>query len=118
MVDVPKPKEGCGIVADKVRIERIIKLDDTTYDLFAGPCKCGAQVYRIIRTCGSSLSVYEISTGEYERLDEYIAKLHTTFAVDVWTKLSQLRETIQKHNSRGQFDAHGMSPFRVRLIDR
>jgi hypothetical protein len=71
-----------------------------------------------MRTCGASLSVFEITADDYENLDRYVAKLDTSFAVDVGTKLYRMRETIRQHNSRGQFDAHGMHPFRVRLIDR
>jgi hypothetical protein len=118
MDDVRKPNEGCGLIAEQVRIERTIKHGDTTYELFVGPCKCGARVFRLMRTCGASLSVFEISSEDYENLDRYVAHLNTSFAVDVRTKLSELRVTIQKFNSRGQFDAHGMSPFRVRLVDR
>jgi hypothetical protein len=51
-------------------------------------------------------------------MDNYVAQLHESFAVDVATKLIQLRDTIAKSNSRGQFDAKGMSSFRVRLVDK
>jgi hypothetical protein len=118
MVDVSRPKPGCGLVADQVRIERTIKHGDTTYDIIVGPCKCGAQVVRVMRVCGASISVYEIDSEDYENVDVYVAQLHRSFAIDVVSKLRQLRQTIFKFNSRGQFDAHGMHPFRVRLIDK
>jgi hypothetical protein len=71
-----------------------------------------------MRTSGASLSVYEISPEDARNLDEYVRQLHTSFAIDVTTKLSQLRETIREFNSNGLFEAEGMHPFRVRLIDK
>ncbi len=86
--------------SSETRIVRTIKHGDTTYNLFVGPCPdCRRHpVFRLVRTCGSSLSVYEISQEDYQNLDEYVAKLHTTFAVDVATKLFVLRRTIQEYN--------------------
>lgn len=64
-----------------------------------------------MRTCGASLSVYEISADDYENLDDYVAKLHESFAV-------ALRQTIHELNSKGLFEGQGMHAFRVRLIDK
>jgi hypothetical protein len=47
-----------------------------------------------------------------------LRKLHTSFSVDVRTKLSEIREAISELNSKGLFEADGMHPFRVRLIDK
>jgi hypothetical protein len=104
----------------ETRIVRTIKHGDTTYELFVGPCpECHRHpVFRLMRTCGSSLSVYEISSEDYQNLDEYVAKLHMTFAIDVATKLFVLNRTIQEYNSKGLFEAPGMHPFRVRQIDK
>jgi len=71
-----------------------------------------------MRTSGASLSVYEISREDAERLDEYVTQLHISFAIDVATRLYRLRQTIQEFNSNGLFEAEGMHPFRVRLIDK
>jgi hypothetical protein len=107
-------------VPSETRVVRTIKHGDTTYELFVGPCgECGRHpVFRLMRTCEASLSVYEISADDYQNLDEYVAKLHRTFAVDVITKLAELRQTIDELNSKGSFKAYGMHPFRVRLIDK
>jgi hypothetical protein len=104
----------------ETRIMRTIKLGDTTYELFVGPCaECGRHpVFRLMRTCEASLSVYEISPDDAQNLDEYVAKLNTSFSVDVATKLVMLRKTISEFNSKGLFEAAGMHPFRVRLIDK
>jgi hypothetical protein len=98
---------------------RTIKVDDTSYELYAGPCQCCGEIrYRLMRCNGASLSVYEISPADCENLEDYVADLHSVLAVDVKTKLSALTETIAELNSRGLFEAEGMSPFRVGLIDK
>jgi len=100
-------------------IVRTIKHGDRTYELYVGSCKCGRHpVFRLMRTSGASLSVYEISQHDYENIDDYVAKLDTSFAVDVSTKLSELHEAIFETNSKGSFEAEGIYPFRVRLIDK
>lgn len=104
----------------ETRIVRTIKLGDTTYELFVGPCpECSRHpVFRLMRTCEASMSVYELSPQDAQNLDEYVAKLNTSFVVDVATKLLELRKTIFEFNSKGLFEAAGMHPFRVRLIDK
>jgi hypothetical protein len=98
---------------------RTIKVDDTSYDLYAGPCKCCGEIrYRLMRCNGASFSIYEISPADCENLENYVAELHSVLAVDVKTKLTGLKETIAELNSRGFFEAEGMSPFRVGLIDK
>jgi hypothetical protein len=102
-----------GEVPSDTRIVRTIKLGDTTYEMFVGPCpSCRRHpVFRLMRTCGASLSVYEISSEDYQNLDEYVAKLHTSFVVDVATKLYELRETIHELNDKGSFEAKGCIRF-------
>jgi hypothetical protein len=96
-----------------------IKVDDTSYDLNVGACKCcGEPRYRLMRCNGASFSVYEISSADCENLEEYVAELHSVLAVDVETKLTVLREIIAERNSRGFFETEGMGPFRVGLIDK
>lgn len=100
------------------RIVRRIDIADTTYELAAGTCKCGEFVYRLIRSCGAALSVYQISEEDCANLDEYVATLHESFSIDVVTKLNELRETIDEYNSKGLFQAEQMQAFGVRLIDK
>src|ERR1700675_4741515 len=99
--------EFVGEVSPETRLVRVITHEDTTYELYVGPCdECRRHpVYRLMRVCGASLSVYEISAKDSENLDEYVAKLHMTFAVDVITKLTELRLTIRELNSKGAFEA-------------
>jgi hypothetical protein len=105
--------------SSETTLARTIKLDDTSYDLYVGPCKCcGIIRYRLMRCNGASFSIYEISETDCETLDEYVAELHSVLVVDVKTKLTGLREIIEETNSRGLFEADGMSPFRVGLIDK
>jgi hypothetical protein len=110
-LDVASPSETALV--------RTIKMGDTTYDLYVGPCRCCGEVrYRVMRCNGASFSVYEISSTDCENLEDYVAELHSVLAVDVQTKLTNLQETIGELNSRGFFEAEGMSPFRVGLIDK
>lgn len=98
---------------------RTINLGDTTYDLFVGPCSCcNRQAYRVMRSCGYSFSVYEISQEDAQNLGGYISELHSSFDIDVATKMLELRNTIHEFNSNGLFEARGMQPFAVRLIDK
>jgi len=98
---------------------RTIKVDDTSYDLYVGPCKCCGEIrYRLMRCNGASFSIYEMSSADCENLEDYVADLHSVLAVDVETKLKGLKDTIAELNSRGLFEAEGMSPFRVGLIDK
>src|SRR5215467_13448165 len=114
----PSDDQACEL-ASETRIVRTIEHGDTTYELVVGPCKCcDHTVYRVMRTCGASLSVYEISREDAQNLDEYVNELHTSFAIDVATKLIRLRQTIQEFNSRGLFEAESLQPFAVRLIDK
>lgn len=71
-----------------------------------------------MRTHGASLSIYEISKEDYQNLDEYIDHLHMSMLVDVVAKLLELRRTISELNAHGYFDADGVHPFRVRLVDK
>jgi hypothetical protein len=98
---------------------RTIKVDDTSYDLYVGACKCcGEPRYRLMRCNGASFSIYEVSSEDCENLEEYVAELHSVLAVDVATKFTVLKEIIAERNSRGFFETEGMSPFRVGLIDK
>jgi hypothetical protein len=55
-----------------------------------------------MRSCGaSSISIYQISAGDADNLEAYVDELHADFAVDVRTKLHQLREAIAEFNSHG-----------------
>ena len=114
------PSNGpSGEVPSEAGVVRKIEYGDTLYELWVGPCKCGRHpVCRVMRTSGASLSVYEISREDAQNLDQYVSKLHTSFAIDVATKLFGLRQTIHEFNSNGLFEAEGMHPFRVRLIDK
>jgi hypothetical protein len=113
------PEKLCGGSPADPRIERTIKHGDTTYNLFVGPCACCERpIFRLVRTCGASLSVYQISSEDYENLDDYVAELHASFAVDVEAKLVRLRETVHEFNSKGLFEAEGVDVFHVRLIDK
>jgi len=71
-----------------------------------------------MRTCGASLSVYQISPEDAQNLDDFVTQLHQSFGIDVATKLIELRETINEFNAKGLFEAEGMPPFAVRLIDK
>jgi hypothetical protein len=103
----------------ETKLVRTIKLDDTSYDLYVGPCECcGTIRFRLMRCNGASFSVYEISQTDCETLEEYVAELHSVLAVDVVHKLAGLREIIKETNSRGLFETDGMSPFRVGLVDK
>jgi hypothetical protein len=103
---------------DIVSIERNIRLGDCTYELSVGKCSCGEPIYRLMRTCGASISIYQIAQENYENLDEYVAELHVSFTVDVESKLERLRQTIKEFNANGLFEAEGMDVYHVRLIDR
>ena len=115
LIDNPEEK-----VPSETRVVRTIKHGDTTYELYVGACGCCGThpVFRLMRLCGASLSIYEISADDYRNLDEYIADLHESFSIDVVTKLTQLRNTIEQFNSRGLFETEGVHPFNVRLIDK
>src|SRR5262245_38679174 len=39
--------------------------------------------YKLMRTCGASLSVFAISDEDYQNLDAYVTTLHTSFKFDV-----------------------------------
>jgi hypothetical protein len=101
-----------------VTIECKTKIGDCTYELFVGTCSCGQPIYRLMRTCGASLSVYQISQKDYENLEEYIAELHATFAVDVHSRIDRLRQTIEELNSKGLFEAEEIDVSHVRRIDK
>jgi hypothetical protein len=100
-------------------VERTIKRGDTIYELFVARCSCCEEpVYRLMRSCGASISIYEISSEDYDNLDEYVETLHTSFSVDVDAKLGQLRDTVREFNSRGLFEAEEIDVHHVRLIDK
>jgi hypothetical protein len=107
-------------VPSETRVVRTIKHGDTTYELYVGACGCCGthSVFRLMRLCGASLSIYEISAEDCRNLDDYVASLHESFSVDVVAKLTQLRSTIAEFNSRGLFETEGIHPFNVRLIDK
>ena len=69
-----------------------------------------------MRSCGYSFSVYQISAEDYENIDQYVEVLHSSFSVNVETKLYRLRQTVHELNSKGFFEGEGIQPFRVRLI--
>jgi hypothetical protein len=52
----------------ETRVVRTIKHGDTTYELFVGPCPdCRRHpVFRLMRTSGGSLSIYEISSEDFK----------------------------------------------------
>jgi hypothetical protein len=103
---------------DKVSVEYKTKLGDCTYELFVGTCSCGQPIYRLMRTCGAALSIYQISQENYENLEEYIAELHATFAVDVHSRLEGLRQTIKEFNSKGLFEVQEIDVSHVRRLDK
>jgi hypothetical protein len=103
---------------DTVSIERKTRIGDCTYELFVGTCSCGQPIYTLMRTCGASLSIYQIPEEDYENLEEYIAELHATFAVDVCSRLDLLRQTIKELNSKGLFEAEEIDVSHVRRIDK
>src|SRR5262249_9011763 len=109
-----------GEVPSETRIVRTIKHGDTTYEMLVGPCSSCRRhpVFRLMRTSGASLSVYQISSDDYQNLDEYVAELHSSFSVDVATKLSELQEAIRELNENGSFEAQDIYPYRVGLIDK
>lgn len=108
----------CGPTTAKPRVERTIKLGNTTFELMVGRCACGGPIYKLLRMCGASISVYVIGPEDRERLDEYVSELHESFAVDVEPKLSLLRDMVKEYNSHGAFEACELDVFRVRLIDK
>jgi hypothetical protein len=109
----------CGGTPTDPRIERTIKHGNTVYELIVAECKsCALPTRRLLRTCGASISVYDISSDQYENLDQFVAGLHESFAVDVEAKLTCLRDTIAEFNSRGFFEASDIDVFHVRLIDK
>jgi hypothetical protein len=99
-------------------VERVIRCGDTSYELMVGECACGDPIYKLLRICGASISVYLISAPDYERLDDLVAELHESFAVDVEAKLSRLGEVVREYNSEGYFETEGLDVFRVRMIDK
>lgn len=74
------PKGRCTVLPDRVSVECKTKIGDCTYELFVGTCSCGQPIYRLMRTCGAAISIYQISQEDYENLEDYIAELHATFA--------------------------------------
>jgi hypothetical protein len=108
----------CGPTTAGPRSERIIRLDSTTYELMTEQCACGGPIYKLLRMCGASISVYAISAEDRERLDEYVSELHESFAVDAEPKLRLLEDMIKEFNSHGLFEAYELDVFRVRLIDK
>jgi hypothetical protein len=112
------PQGLCTVSRDTVSVECKTTLGDCTYELFVGTCSCGQPIYRLMRTCGASLSIYQISQDDYENLENYIAQLHATFAVDVDSRLQRLRQTIKELNSKGLFEAEEIDVSHVRRIDK
>ena len=104
----------------EVRKVRTIQHDDTTYEVFVGPCReCGSHTtYHVTRSFGASWSVFQISEKDYENVEQYISELHVTFAVDIAAKLLVLRRTVKEFNEKGFFDAAGVHLFRVRMVDK
>jgi hypothetical protein len=107
-------------VTQETRRVRTITHGDTTYDVYVGPCKeCGTHsIFRVLRSCGASFSVYQIAEDDFENIDDYVSKLHESFTVDVATKLFVLRRTVNDLNARGYFEGVGLHPFRVRMVDK
>jgi hypothetical protein len=70
-----------------------------------------------MRTCGASLSVYEILPEDAENLDRFVLELNTAFSIDVKTKFQTLTATIQEFNAKGYFETAALGTYRVRLID-
>ena len=117
--DCNSPPKNCTDSVLRYRKERTIELGDTTYDLFVAHCSpCARSIYRLMRSCGASLSVYQISKDDCDNLDEYVEHLHESFIVDVEARLSLLRHTIDEFNSRGLFEAEEIDVHHVRLIDK
>jgi len=113
------PNGPCAVSPqDKVSVECKTKIGDCTYELFVGTCSCGQPIYKLMRTCGAALSVYQISQEDYENLEDYIAELHATFAVDVHSRLEGLRQAIEECNSKGLFEAEEIDVSHVRRIDK
>ena len=109
----------CEGTTTEPRIARTIKHGDTVYELLVAECEsCAHPVRRLIRRCGVSISVYDISPDQYEDLDQFVAALHESFAVDVEPKLVCLRDTIAEFNSKGFFEASDIDVFHIRLIDK
>jgi hypothetical protein len=103
------------------RLVRTIRHGDTTYDVFVGPCKeCGTHTaFHIMRSSSDySFSIYQISEEDYDNVEQYILELHSTFAFDVETKLFALLRAVQEFNAKGYFEAAGVPPFRVRMVDK
>jgi hypothetical protein len=116
--DTSAPQKPCTLSRDTVSMERKIIIGDCTYELRVGTCSCGQPIYRLMRTCGALLSIYQISQEDYENLEDYIAELHSTFAVDVHTRICGLQKTIAELNSKGLFEAEDIDVFHVRRIDK
>jgi hypothetical protein len=116
--EISAPQKPCTVSRNAVSVEHKVKLGDCTYELFVGTCSCGEPIYKLMRTCGAALSVYQISQADYENLDGYIAELHASFAMDVDAKMDCLRQTIHEFNSKGLFEAAEIDVFHVRLIDK
>jgi hypothetical protein len=94
-------------------------LGDCLYELFVCDCTCcDKPIYRLMKCCGASWSVYQISEKDYQNIDGYVAELHESFALDVHSRILLLRKAIGEFNSRGCFDAEGMPTFQVRLLDK
>jgi hypothetical protein len=112
------PEDFCVVSRETVTIEFKTTIGDWTYELFSGTCSCGRPIYSLMRTCGALLSVYRISQDDYDNLEDYVAELHATFAVDVHSRLERLRQTIKKFNSNGVFEAEEVDVSHVRWIDK
>jgi hypothetical protein len=112
------PQKLCPISQHTISVEQKVKLGDCTYELFVGTCSCGEPIYKLMRTCGAALSIYQISQADYENLEDYIAELHASFAVDVDARMDRLRQTVHEFNSKGLFEAEEIDVFHVRLIDK
>jgi hypothetical protein len=110
--------QGCGQTTTEPRVERTIKLGNTTYELMVGQCACGSPIYKLLRMCGASISVYAIRAEDRERIDDYVSELHESFAIDIETRLLLLRKMIEEYNSLGYFNTYDLDEFRVRLVDK
>lgn len=62
-------------------------------------------------------SPYQISQEDYENLEEYIAELHATFSVDVYSRIELLRQTIEERQgvSPNMLIGSGREPVNVTL---
>ena len=106
-------------IPTETRVIRKIERGDTIYEVYAGACKCGAHpVIRLMRTCGPSISVYQISEENFRDLERYINTLHESFSIDVVTKLNELHGEIGELNANGFFETSNVDPFYVRLLDK